>query len=402
MGEEGRVPPPLDGVGAKLTLNYLKQILDKGAHDRPYMHTRMPGFGLANVGPIATAFAASDKLEATPPVTFVEPMAKVKAAARHMAGGNCLGCVKCHTFAGQKAEGVQGIDMLLMPKRVQRDWFHALPDRSAEASARHAHADRLAQRQDRSCPTCSAVKRQRRSRPSGSTSTTPKPQLPVGLQKRSIPLLAEKNAVLYRNFIQGSGTRAIGVGYPEKANLSFDANEMRLALLWQGAFMDAARHWSGRGEGYEAPLGDNILVLPAGATFASLPDGKTPWPTTAPKAMGYKFLGYRLTPDDRPTFLYSFGDLKVEDFPNAMADKEGSLKRTLVLTASKPVEDLYFRAAVGNKIEALEGGWYRMDGWKIKLEGVTPKVRESGGKKELLAPVRFTDGKAQIVQHFVW
>ena len=64
MGDEGRVPPPLDGVGAKLNPDYLKQILDKGAHDRPYMHTRMPGFGAANVGQLAEAFAALDKVAA--------------------------------------------------------------------------------------------------------------------------------------------------------------------------------------------------------------------------------------------------------------------------------------------------------------------------------------------------
>ena len=29
MGDEGRVPPALDGVGAKLTSDYLKQLLDK-------------------------------------------------------------------------------------------------------------------------------------------------------------------------------------------------------------------------------------------------------------------------------------------------------------------------------------------------------------------------------------
>src|SRR5262249_28094352 len=49
MGDEGRVPPPLDFVGAKLNPDYLKQVLDKGAHDRPYMFTHMPGFGLANL-----------------------------------------------------------------------------------------------------------------------------------------------------------------------------------------------------------------------------------------------------------------------------------------------------------------------------------------------------------------
>src|SRR5262249_58898577 len=49
MGDEGRLPPPLDGVGAKITPGYFKTLLDKGVHDRPYMHTRMPGFGEANV-----------------------------------------------------------------------------------------------------------------------------------------------------------------------------------------------------------------------------------------------------------------------------------------------------------------------------------------------------------------
>src|SRR5262249_5847446 len=120
------------------------------------------------------------------------------------------------------------------------------------------------------------------------------------------------------------------------------------------------------------------------------------------KAQGYRFLGYKLTADDRPTFLYAAGDVKVEDFPNPVAGKEVAVRRTLRLTAAKPVEDLYFRAAVGTKIEALGDGWYRIDGGgKMKLDGAA-RVRPPAGKTELLVPVRFTDGKAQIVQEFVW
>ena len=48
MGDEGRLPPPLDGAGATLTADYFRHLLERGAHDRPYMLTRMPGFGLAN------------------------------------------------------------------------------------------------------------------------------------------------------------------------------------------------------------------------------------------------------------------------------------------------------------------------------------------------------------------
>src|SRR5439155_12975853 len=99
------------------------QIVDKGSHDGPYMHTRMPGFGLANVGPIVEAFAKLDQLPPVPAVTFHTTDARVKAAGRFLVGGQALSCFKCHTFAGQKAEGVQGIDMVLLTKRLQRDWF---------------------------------------------------------------------------------------------------------------------------------------------------------------------------------------------------------------------------------------------------------------------------------------
>ena len=58
--DEARIPPPLDGVGAKLNLDYVKQVLDKGAHDRPYMHTKMPGFGSAIVN--ASAFSGPGSL----------------------------------------------------------------------------------------------------------------------------------------------------------------------------------------------------------------------------------------------------------------------------------------------------------------------------------------------------
>ena len=77
-------------------------------------------------------------------------------------------------------------------------------------------------------------------------------------------------------------------------------------MLWQGAFLNAGRHWTGRGEGFEPPLGDNVLHLPAGVSFAVLAKETDPWPTKSARELGtYKFLGYRLTEDQRPTFMYS-------------------------------------------------------------------------------------------------
>ena len=404
MGDEGRVPPTLDGVGAKLNVAYFKNILDKGAHDRPYMHTRMPGFGAANIAHLQPLFASLDKVPVVDEVSFEAPDAKVKAAARHLVGDQALSCIKCHTFNGVKAEGIQGIDMTVMPKRINRDWFHfyMLDPQKYRPGTRMPSAfvngmsplpmllDGKAATQIESIWVYL--------KQGGSAA------LPLGMGKKSIPLKPITEAIIYRNFIQGAGARAIGVGYPEKMSIAFDANDMRLALIWQGAFIDAAKHWEGRGPGFEGPLGDNVLSFPAGAEFAVLATPATEWPKTPPKEQGFKFIGYRLTPDERPTFDYSLNGVKIEDFPNpSKVGKDPSLKRTFTLTSTGSSDALYFRAAVGTKIEALDGGWYKIDGWKMKLDAAgTAKIRESGKKSELLLPVTFKDGKATIVQEFVW
>ncbi len=354
MGAEGRLPPPLHDAGVKLRPDYLQHIFNQGAHDRPYMETHMPRFGASNVPGLIEALAAADKgkVESVAPVTFREPTSRIKSEARKMCGGNSLGCIKCHTFAGHRAEGVQGIDMLLMPRRLQ-------------------DCDRAA--------------------------------LPQGLRKDSIPLIPDKEAIVYRNFIEGSGARGIAVGYPEKTNLAFDANELRLALIWQGDFLDAARHWSDRSAGFEPPLGDNVIHLPTGVAFAVLDKDDQAWPNHSAKELGYQFRGYRTTPDGRPTFLYTCCGAQIEDFPNAVADKSSpSIRRVLTLMADKPVANLWFRAAVADKIETIAKGTYRINGeWTLKLDPEA-KIRKSGGKMELLTPVRFHEGKAKIVQEFVW
>jgi mono/diheme cytochrome c family protein len=406
MGEEGRVPPPLDGVGAKLRLDYVKHILNDGSRDRPYMLTHMPRFGEGNAPGLAEALETKDKgkVAAVAKVTFGEPLKRVQSAARKMCGGNSLGCIKCHTFANHKAEGVQGIDMLLMPKRLQHDWFYrylldpqklrpgtrmptawnngvtVLPDVLGGSSAQQIESIWV-YLQDGG-----------------------KAALPAGLNKNSIPLIPDKEAIIYRNFIAGAGARAIGVGYPEKANLAFDANELRLALIWQGEFIDAARHWNDRGVGFEAPLGENVVALPSGVAFAVLAKDDDAWPSKSAKDLGDKFRGYRTTTDGRPTFNYICSGVRVEDFPNAEAGGAApALRRTLTLTADKPVANLWFRAAAADKIEAAAAkGAYRINGeWTLKIDAEA-KIRKSGGKMELLVPVRFQDGKARIVQEFVW
>lgn len=409
MGDEARIPPPLENIGGKLRPEYLRQILDRGSHDRPYMLTRMPAFGAANVGHLQSILGEMDKgkFQTAPTVTFDEPSAKVKAAGRHMVGAQAFSCIKCHTFAGFKSEGVQGIDMTLLPQRLQRDWFHAY----LEDPQKIRPGTRMPTFYDKGKSLLANVLGGVPAKQSEAIWVYlldgKKAQLPIGVKKssESIPLVPAKNAIVYRNFIEGVGTRAIAVGYPEKINVAFDANEMRLALIWHGAFIDAGRHWSGRGQGFEPPLGDNVLGLPAGPAFAVLGDSQEAWPTTPAKAQGYRFRGYQLTPDERPTFRYALGDIQVDDFPNAAVNgKDAGLRRTLTLTAAKDVSNLYFRAAVGTKIEPQGDGVYRIDGHTTVRLPNTPGavIRQSAGKAELVVPVTFTNHKAQIVEEIAW
>jgi mono/diheme cytochrome c family protein len=405
MGEEGRVPPSLDGVGAKLNQAYLKQVLDNGSHDRPYMHTRMPRFGAANVDFLAAVFEALDKQAPPIKVDFAIPPTKVKAEGRHLVGDKALGCIKCHTFAGQKAEGIQGIDMTLMTQRVKHDWFYAylVDPQGYRPGTRMPSAwpngqsplpkvlDGDSAKQIESIWLYLADGK--------------RAALPSGMKKNSIPLVPDKDAIIYRNFIEGGGSRAVGVGYPERLNLAFDANEMRLAMIWQGLFMDASRHWTDRGAGYEPPAGDNVLHLPAGPSFAVLEKDQDPWPAKPARESGFQFKGYTLSDDQRPTFRYAFHDLMIEDFPNPIESKKDViLKRTLTVRGDKSAENLYFLAAVGKKIEDAGEGWYRIDGeWKVKVESsAAPTVRKVGDKMELIVPVRLKDGSAKIVQEFAW
>ena len=237
--------------------------------------------------------------------------------------------------------------------------------------------------------------------------------------KRAIPEgmpLAPSNgeAIIYRNFIEGAGPRAIGVGYPGGVNLAYDADQMRVALVWQGGFIDAARHWTGRGQGFQPPLGYNIYSCVEGAPLAQLASPSDPWPDTARKPSkqqpdnGYVFKGYRLDGTGRfPEFRYLFEDFKVTDLPSpagSLENNNASIKRKITVGGNNDGEDLYFRAAKGTTIEKLAAGVFRIDD-KISITvsaGSEPTVRDSEGKKELLVPIKPEGGSAQVELTYSW
>ncbi len=408
MGDEGRLPPRLDGVGAKLTEAYLKQVLERGAKDRPYVKTVMPNFGGGNVGRLVGLFQELDAPHTERLAELDEPPLRSKSEGRLLVGTKGFGCVKCHQFNKQKAEGIQGIDMTIITRRVRPEWFvrYVTNPQSLRPGTR--------------MPTIfpegkSPLKDVERGDPQRQVSAMwaflsdgERAATPVGVGGEPIELVAGKEPVLYRNFIEGAGSRAIGVGYPERLNLAFDAENLRPALVWRGAFIDAARHWVGRGSGFQGPLGDEILPLPQGAAWAVLKSSQDSWPARSATESGLRFRGYRLGADRRPTFHYTLADgTRVDDFYRpTTGGVRPNLERRIALSERKANGgELYFRAAVGKRITPLDGDWFEIDGlWRVRIVGGAgrPIVRNGAGGRELIVPLGADDRDLELIEEINW
>ncbi|QDU30317.1 Cytochrome c [Anatilimnocola aggregata] len=409
MGDEGRIPPSLTGAGAKLNEAWIKTVMDQGAKDRPYMFTRMPRFGLKNVESLVSAIQTTDAelIKPVPAVDIPDSDKKFKAIGRQLVGGQGMSCIKCHTFANKQSTGIQALSLTTMTKRLRDDWFHnyLINPQAYRPGTRMPAGWPNGESQLPKILDGNTAKQIRSMW--AFLSDGDKAALPSGLVTGAIELIAFDEAIMYRNFIEGAGSRAIGVGYPEKLNLAFDANNLRLAMIWHNGFMDASRHWTGRGVGYEPPLGDNVVKLPDGAPFAVLKSSADAWPTEKPKDIGYQFNGYRLGEKQRPTFLYSFNGIQVEDQPAPIGEAGVfTLERKLAFKVAEGSEvpaDLQYRAMVADKIEAADGGFKVNGEWLLKIKsGQQGIVRQSNNKSELLIPIRFENRGANLTIEYDW
>lgn len=405
LGDEGRVPPSLNGVGGKLRVEFLKELFIKGSKARPYMATRMPLFGDANAGHLPSLLVKADRAPGAieDPNNFINEAATQAKWGRKLLGTGGLSCIACHDFAGNKSLGIPAMDLSLMSRRLTYDWFrrYLLDPQSLRPGTRMpgfwpggVAANKDVLKGDTEAQIRAVwlyLARQNFT------------DLPDGLIQGKLEIIAQNEAVIYRNFIEGGGPRAIGVGYPEKANLCFDANDLRISMIWQGPFMDAAKHQNGRGAGFEKPLGRNVQKLPAGPAFAILASENDEWPKAAPVTADALFKGYRLDEKQRPIFRYQAAGFDVEDYPVAVAgEADPQFRRTITLRGAGPANGrLYFRAAVG-KI-SKHGDVYIVDEkLGLKFAGAQPVLRGLGDKAELLVPVAINNHEGKVVEEIVW
>ena len=401
LGNQGRIPPPLTHVGAKLTPEWLSKVLLHGGRQRHYLATRMPQYGEDQVGHLIELLGEVDTLEDLS-LPRVENIRESKNAGYEMMGTSGFSCIACHDFNGQESGGAGAMDLVGVTDRVQKNWFHLYlraPYRfhptvimpSYWPGGQALRDDWMEGDTDRQIEALWDY-----------LSDGDRAKAPVGLSRQSLELRVADETLICRGRGSSAGYRGIGVGYPERISLAFDSEQMSLRTLWKGEFANI-------NHGRFSPRGSDRIEFPPGIPFHRLPSMDDDWPYKGktdhgfPQDLGYRYRGYHLDEERRPLFRYEYGDVAVTDFFEDQLTEEGApfFRRTLTFTAPSAPEPFHFRVAAGEEISG-EGGQWKIDRLTLRLEpGREPLVRE-GEPVELLLPIALSEGETVITLEYQW
>ncbi len=398
LGDQGRLPPPLSHVGAKLKPEWIAEVMLRGQRQRPYLDTVMPQFGEANVGHLVSLFGKLDQLEA---VTFpkIANIQESKNAGYEMIGTSGLSCIACHDFNGAKSSA-GALDLVQATERLQKSWFHLYmrqPSRfhptvimpSYWPGGNSIRPNLLGGDSAQQIEALWAYLED------GSRA-----KKPLGLSREVNELRVSDVAEICR----GRGTagyRGIGVGYPERINLAFDSEEMVLRELWKGEFADVDF-------GSFRPRGSDRISFPPGIPFHRLKSLEDSWPYkgktdyTFPQDQGYQFRGYHLDALRRPTFQYQYGDIQVEDGFEDVRDKDGKayFKRSLRFETPAAQPPFYFRAAAGKKVTLSGERSFVID--QLRLTSTLAGIVREGEPAEVLIPITLPKGTTTLTLDYQW
>ncbi|MBM3273045.1 c-type cytochrome [Candidatus Kaiserbacteria bacterium] len=418
LGDDGRIPPPLTLVGAKLQPAWMKKVLFDGESVRHYMATRMPQHGTANLQHLPALFARLD-VPAGPTMKLPKPESRnesererekrMRAAGRDLLGDKGVNCVACHNFNGKAAHTNQGIDLLTSYERLQPQWFNSY--------LRNPGAFRPRTVMPTAWPDGRAVFK---TILDGDTdqqieaiwyylSLGTSAADPSGVRAVSSKLEVGDQARIHRGRSRAAGYRGIAVGLPEKLSYAFNAETGTLSAIWQGDFIGV--NWSGQGSGDFNPASEPI-TLAQDVSFVALADENAPWPRLPvmtkdapvnpnplyPKNVGYQFLGYSLGESSIPTFQYRSGSLEIEDQSVAIGnDERRQLKRVLKFD-SPTQQTVWFRALVGD-VTAESERVFRSGRLRLTIPAGTTKQRslsDDPRQSELLLLLQLPQGTSSL------
>jgi cytochrome c553 len=300
LGDTGRYPPPLTGIGGKLRPEWLAKVLAGENRVRPYLKTKMPQYGAAT--------AELGKL-----LGVADARAALKfeggddtAGRKLMGTQGGAGCITCHRWGDRPSLGIQGPDLSNSAARLQEGWLKEYLINPAAyrpgtlmpsfwPAGKSFNPTILGGDTDKQIASIYKFIESANGEPEGF------PQNRNG----EFEIVPKDRPVVQRAFTDGVGVRAILVGFPTGVHLAYDGDKGGPGLAWKGRFFDAYLTWFSRFPTFEKPIGEQVVA----------------WPKPAGR-----FLGYRLDAKGNPTFLNEQGGVKVEETYEGI---EGGLRRTV-------------------------------------------------------------------------
>ena len=158
-------------------------------------------------------------------------------------------------------------------------------------------------------------------------------------KKRPTPVIdltpTDGKTRMYHNFINGSTHRTMGVGFPHEHNVAFSTQDCQPDLIWKGRFINAGKHWTGRGQGAQNPLSNDVIKLGQGVAWSK--DGKE---------LILKLVGYTMDKMGNPTFSYKATNMGIT-FSEQYVPSEKDLTRVITINSGKD-QAIQLRLAKGH------------------------------------------------------
>jgi hypothetical protein len=224
---------------------------------------------------------------------------------------------------------------------------------------------------------------------------------PRGLSRKASELRVTDVAVSARG--RGlAGYRGMAVGYPSGINIAFDCEQMSLRQLWKHAFVHT-------NPGSFSPRGSERITFPPGIPFHRLKSMDDHWPYKGktdylfPFDHGYQFRGYYHDALKRPTFMYQYGEVKVEEYFQDLVDEAGKayFRRRFTLDVERPQALFYFRAASGKSIQQQKNAFV-VDQLTIRFISRHAGLVREGEPRELLIPLELPAGRSTVELEYHW
>jgi len=401
LGDEGCLPPDLTAVGAKLQAEWLQDVIQLGKSVRPYMNVRMPAYHQGEAQGLAELLFAVDSGKDQSESGLTE---EIIEAGRHLAGENGFRCIDCHEFAGHPSLGEPAIDLATTGERLQSEWYqeYMFDPQSKRPGTRMPGF--WAPGIDLFPDVLDGSPRTQIDATWSYLSMGDTAPLPRGLviDRSDYDLIPVDEPILFGTFFEDLSARVICCGYPERISLAYDVENTRMAMLWQGEFMNARGTWEGRAGQLESPEGSKPLEFPPGEAIAQI-EADQAWPIEFGRNSGWRHRAVIRDAERRPIFRRSHADqgVTVEEWIEPKYSTLGAkiIRHVQVEGVGQP---MVFRVATADRISKQADGSYQSEnGTRYSLSGSGEHFVYQGDDGDELR-VALSRGNSSIEVEVVW